>query len=396
MAVLSAEVMCEILDLVVPCCDTRYNSGARPPYAELKQLALVCRSWATYIHYRLFNHVDLGSFDARLAFLRTIGRNTTRSRDLKQTTRRLVLSGPIFRPGGPRDIVDILSQLQSLEIVHVRKDFSLSYLPPSWHVPRNFPAIRSFDIEMNRGSSWETLHDLLWKLPTLQRLAIRDFSAAGSLLTLQDPPFAFRLQEFLFICPWRCVTPAYLNAFLEQSIGSLEVMGMSMMSAEPGMEELVASHAKTVRSLGLDTAENIDINPSLFSKLVRLEQLVITTAHPDLIAALPVTLRRLQFNSAVFTDGRPLVDRFVNTLSSLLARLGQLNELFVAGKHHSDSWSNWLPDAVQLGGSQLDERYSDLQRQCIKLGVELHSSMDHDDTQWARFYDIAYPNGKGD
>ncbi|KZT62535.1 hypothetical protein CALCODRAFT_514059 [Calocera cornea HHB12733] len=387
MAVLSAEVMCEILDLVIPHNDTRYSDGARPSYSELKQLCMVCRSWSTYIQYRLFDLVDLGSFDARLAFLRAIGRNTTRSRDLKQTTRTLVLSGPIFRPGSPRDIIDILSHLTRLETVHVRAGFSLSYLPPSSYVPRDFPAIQSFDIEMNNGSSWGTLHDLLRKLPTLKRLAIRDFNAAGSIPPIHTSAYAFRLQEFLLICPWRCISPAYIHDYIERSIGSLEVLGLSMMSAEPGMEELLVNHAPTLRSLGLDMAENVTIDPIILRMLTKLEQLTITTADPDLITTIPPALRRLQFNTALFSQGRPLVDRFVETLQSSLKERPELEELLVAGKHLGDGWAKRLMDAGELSSQSLDGRYDGLKEECAKNDIILRTSLDSDDTTWTRFYD---------
>ncbi|KZO95370.1 hypothetical protein CALVIDRAFT_564783 [Calocera viscosa TUFC12733] len=390
MAVLSAEVMCEILDLVVPRRDTRYIDGARPSYSELKQLCLVCRSWSTYIQYRLFDHVDLGTFDARLAFLRAIGRKTTRSRDLQQTTRTLVLSGTLFRPGGPRDVLDVLSQLPSLDTVHVQRGFSLPYLPRSTYVPRDFPTIQSFDIEMSNGSSWGTLHDLLRKLPTLRRLAIRDFNATGSIPITLDSGFPFRLEEFLLLCPWRCISGTYLQGFIEGSVGSLEVLGLSMMSVLPGVDELLANYSRTLRSLGLDTAENVTINVDTLPSLKRLQQLVITTADPDLVGALPPALRRLQFNTALFSQGRPLVDRFIESLQASLKGLHQLNTLFVAGKHLGDLWAKKLMDADDLSSHHLEDRFAPLTGECAKSGIALHSPIDSDDTLWTRFHDLGF------
>ncbi|EJU02215.1 hypothetical protein DACRYDRAFT_21938 [Dacryopinax primogenitus] len=391
MAVLSAEVMCEILDLAVPRCDTRYNAaagGAWPAYRELRQLCLVCRSWATYIQYRLFDHVDLGTFDARLAFLRAIGQNTTRSVELKQTTRILVLSGPIFRPGGRRDVADILSQLPNLKTVHMGPGFNLPYLPPSTYVPSNFPSVRSFTVQMSRQSSWEALHELLRKMPTLERLCIHDFNAVGPMPSVQDTPFTFRLREFVLGCPWRCISPTYLRAFLAHSAGSLEVLGLSMSMIEPGLEEVLQRHVSGLRSLALDTAEEATLQPATLHSCRHLEHLVITSSNSDLIPALPPTLRRLQINKVVFSDGQPMSDRFLETLQTSLSSLELISELLVSGTHLGTGWAHKPLDADEGTMRNIDVRYFGLRAECAKGGVRFCTSIDSDDTQWTRFHEL--------
>jgi len=390
MAVLSAEVMCDILDIAVPRCDTRYSPSASPSYAELKKLCLVCRSWSTYIQYRLFDHVQLATFEARLAFLRATTARTQRGNDLRRTTRTLVLTGPIFRRDAPRDIRDVLAVLPNLTTVHMKGDFALSYLPPSRHAISDFPAILRLDIEMLPRSSWQTLHDLLHQLPTLQHLAIRDSNATGSIPAIRDPPFSFSLKEFVLVCPWKSVPADYVAAFLRQSVGHLEVMALSMISGEPGLGALVAAHSVTLRSVGLNTAEPNAVDLESLRGCKRLEQLVVTGFDAEMVGALPGTLRRLQFNAPVLSEGQPVEDVFTPALQAAIKDLPRLETVFLLGRHAAETHGR-KPDAGIV--EQTAEGYAGLREECVKRGVKFQTPFTSDDNnQWTRFYELAYDN----